>query len=351
MDSATWIDRPSHTPRIADRMSKRALSVTSLHEYPLQFATVAGVRPSYHHGRCCPERCSICRQFARVPFAHCDYCGASPSYHHGRCCPEKRPKVAAGTAPRRRRHRRRGVLLPGPGGKGAGGRPRRGGFADDARIAPLGHSGDALVVWRDVQRTRSIQLAMEVFGTDSAGEPVAELDRLQAVCTRGLCLFSGIGVASVALATTWEPVVDYADLWVMPVRYLPGSTAACGRPFSHAASAFSESIFNDWPVELYTDNGQSTLHLQSAKPKLRRRRRHEVELALHGSITLQGVCSGARVGLGYGRYSVGRAADTAVAFADDGCRRHYVAAKALLVGIRSRAWCSGGRARRACFLF
>jgi hypothetical protein len=33
--------------------------------------------------------CSICSQRADVPFFRCNFCGDSPSFHHGRCCPDK----------------------------------------------------------------------------------------------------------------------------------------------------------------------------------------------------------------------------------------------------------------------
>ena len=36
-----------------------------------------------------PPRCSICGEFARVPFRYCRFCGNSPSWHHGRCCPAR----------------------------------------------------------------------------------------------------------------------------------------------------------------------------------------------------------------------------------------------------------------------
>ena len=35
------------------------------------------------------RRCSICFERARVPFDECWFCGQSPSWHHGRCCPDK----------------------------------------------------------------------------------------------------------------------------------------------------------------------------------------------------------------------------------------------------------------------
>ena len=41
--------------------------------------------------------CMICREFGRVPYAECWYCGDSPSWHHGRCCPERpEPETDAG---------------------------------------------------------------------------------------------------------------------------------------------------------------------------------------------------------------------------------------------------------------
>jgi hypothetical protein len=33
--------------------------------------------------------CNLCLQYANVPFFKCNFCGDSPSFHHGRCCPEK----------------------------------------------------------------------------------------------------------------------------------------------------------------------------------------------------------------------------------------------------------------------
>jgi hypothetical protein len=33
--------------------------------------------------------CSLCSQYADVPFFQCNFCGDSPSFHHGRCCPDK----------------------------------------------------------------------------------------------------------------------------------------------------------------------------------------------------------------------------------------------------------------------
>ena len=33
--------------------------------------------------------CEYCLGIATVPFAQCWYCGIKPSYHHGRCCPMK----------------------------------------------------------------------------------------------------------------------------------------------------------------------------------------------------------------------------------------------------------------------
>ena len=32
------------------------------------------------------RRCTICGEYANVPFYNCNFCDASPSYHHGRCC-------------------------------------------------------------------------------------------------------------------------------------------------------------------------------------------------------------------------------------------------------------------------
>ena len=42
--------------------------------------------------------CCLCGEFARVPFAKCNYCGETPSYHHGRCCPHKPSGEASGGA-------------------------------------------------------------------------------------------------------------------------------------------------------------------------------------------------------------------------------------------------------------
>ena len=36
------------------------------------------------------RKCSICHQFARIPYAECRYCGESQCDHHGGCCPFKR---------------------------------------------------------------------------------------------------------------------------------------------------------------------------------------------------------------------------------------------------------------------
>ena len=36
-----------------------------------------------------PNTCRICGDYARVPFARCNFCGDAPSFHHGRCCPMK----------------------------------------------------------------------------------------------------------------------------------------------------------------------------------------------------------------------------------------------------------------------
>ena len=40
-----------------------------------------------------PLRCEFCTDKVNpqiFPYNRCSFCGASPSYHHGRCCPEKR---------------------------------------------------------------------------------------------------------------------------------------------------------------------------------------------------------------------------------------------------------------------
>ena len=33
--------------------------------------------------------CEVCKTFARVPYAQCNFCQDEPSYHHGRCCPRR----------------------------------------------------------------------------------------------------------------------------------------------------------------------------------------------------------------------------------------------------------------------
>ena len=35
------------------------------------------------------QRCSICHGWAGVPFGDCWFCGQAPSWHHGRCCPDR----------------------------------------------------------------------------------------------------------------------------------------------------------------------------------------------------------------------------------------------------------------------
>ena len=35
------------------------------------------------------QRCSICGRYARVPHAYCKFCKSRPSWHHGRCCPQR----------------------------------------------------------------------------------------------------------------------------------------------------------------------------------------------------------------------------------------------------------------------
>ena len=35
------------------------------------------------------QRCSICGRYARVPHPYCKFCKQRPSWHHGRCCPQK----------------------------------------------------------------------------------------------------------------------------------------------------------------------------------------------------------------------------------------------------------------------
>ena len=63
----------------------------------LTFRSVLHIRDGVaYDGDECPtaatdneRRCSICYDRARVPFDECWFCGQSPSWHHGRCCPDK----------------------------------------------------------------------------------------------------------------------------------------------------------------------------------------------------------------------------------------------------------------------
>ena len=44
------------------------------------------------------DQCDICGELAWLPYESCWFCNASPSYHHGRCCPDKRNQAASSSS-------------------------------------------------------------------------------------------------------------------------------------------------------------------------------------------------------------------------------------------------------------